>query len=64
LLYLPPYSPDWSPIEPCWSTLKTYLRAVKTPTREALDGALTYAIDLITVTDDRGWFAHCGYALQ
>jgi transposase len=64
LLYLPPYSPDWSPIEPCWSKLKTYLRAVKARTREALDEALTSAIDLITGTDARGWFAHCGYALR
>jgi transposase len=64
LLYLPPYSPDWSPIEPCWSKLKTYLRAVKARTREALDEALTYAIDLITAADARGWFAHCGYTLH
>jgi transposase len=64
LLYLPPYSPDWSPIEPCWSKLKTYLRAVKARTREALDEALTVAIDMVTPTDARGWFAHCGYALR
>ena len=64
LLYLPPYSPDWSPIEACWSKLKTYLRAVKARTRQALDQALTDAIDLITATDARGWFAHCGYTLH
>jgi transposase len=64
LLFLPPYSPDWSPIEPCWSKLKTYLRGVKARTREALDQALTYAIDLISPNDAHGWFAHCGYALH
>ena len=36
LLYLPPYSPDLSPIEPCWSKLKTPLRTAKARTREAL----------------------------
>lgn len=64
LLYLPPYSPDWSPIEPCWAKLKTCLRAAKARTREALDDALTCAIDRITAADARCWFAHCGYALH
>lgn len=64
LLYLPPYSPDWSPIEPCWSKLKTFLRAAKARTREALDQALTNAIRTITAADAHGWFAHCGYALH
>lgn len=64
LLYLPPYSLDWSPIEPCWSKLKTYLRAAKARTRETLEEALKYVISLVTANDVRGWFAHCGYALQ
>jgi transposase len=64
LLYLPPYSPDWSPIEPCWSKLKTFLRAAKARTRETLEDAIRAAIDTITAADARGWFMHCGYALQ
>jgi transposase len=64
LLYLPPYSPDWSPIEPCWSKLKTFLRAAKARTRDLLDGALVQALDTISASDARGWFAHCGYTLQ
>lgn len=64
LLYLPPYSPDWSPIEPCWSKLKTFLRAAKARTREALEDVIRVAINTITATDARGWFLHCGYALQ
>lgn len=43
VLYLPPYSPDLSPIEPCWSKLKTSLRKAKARTREALDTAMTEA---------------------
>jgi transposase len=53
LLCLPPYSPDWSPIEPCWSKLTTFLRAAKARTRDALDAALKQAIDTITTTDAR-----------
>jgi transposase len=64
LLYLPPYSPDLAPIEPCWSKVKTALRRAKARTREALDVAITEALATITETDARGWFLHCGYALQ
>jgi transposase len=64
LVYLPPYSPDWSPIEPCWSKLKTRLRGMKARTREALDQALTKVIGKISNSDARGWFAHCGYAIH
>jgi transposase len=64
LRYLPAYSPDWSPIENCWSKLKTYLRTAKARTRELLDQALKQALDTITASDAQGWFAHCGYALH
>jgi transposase len=64
VVYLPPYSPDLSPIEPCWSKLKTALRAAKARTREALEQAITQVLATITVSDARSWFHHCGYALQ
>jgi transposase len=64
LLYLPPYSPDLSPIERCWAKLKTYLRKAKARTREALDAAITAALHMITATDPHGWFAYSGYALR
>jgi transposase len=64
LLYLPPYSPDWSPIELCWSKLKTALRTAKARTREALVHAIAQALASITVSDARSWFHHCGNALQ
>ncbi len=63
LLYLPPYSPDFSPIEQCWSKIKTFLRGVKARTADALDEALAQAIGLVTKSDIRGWFRHCGYSL-
>jgi transposase len=64
LLDLPPDSPDLAPIEPCWSTVKTALRKANARTREALDAAITEALATIMETDARGWFLHCGYALQ
>jgi transposase len=64
VVYLPPYSPDLSPIEPCWSKLKTALRTAKARTREALEHAIAQALATITAADARRWFHHCGYALQ
>jgi transposase len=64
VMYLPPYSPDLSPIEPCWSKLKTALRAAKARTREALEHAIAQALATITGADAHSWFAHCGYPLQ
>ena len=62
LLFLPPYSPDFNPIEQAWSKLKTALRTAGARTRDALDAALRDALDWITAADARGWFRHCGYA--
>ncbi len=64
LLYLPPYSPDYFPIENCWSKLKVNLRKTKARTREALEDALKQAIESITDTDAKGWFKQCGYSLH
>lgn len=63
VLWLPPYSPDYSPIEQCWSKIKSYLRGAKARTNEALGKALAQAIALVTKADIRGWFKHCGYSL-
>jgi transposase len=63
-LYLPPYSPDLSPIEPCWSKLKTALRKVKARTRAVLDSAIADAMVTVSHTDAWGWFKHCGYPLH
>ena len=63
VLWLPPYSPDYSPIEQCWSKIKSYLRGAKARTGEGLDKALAQALKLVTKTDIHGWFKHCGYSL-
>lgn len=64
VLFLPPYSPDFNPIEPCWSKLKTLLRGIGARTLEALEGALVSTMDRISDSDARSWFAHCGYAVS
>jgi transposase len=63
LLPLPPYSPDFSPIEQCWSKVKEFLRAAQARTSEALEQAIAAAFASITASDARGWFQHCGYRL-
>jgi transposase len=63
VLWLAPYSPDFSPIEQCWSKIKAHLRGVKARTGDELNKALAQAIELVTKADIRGWFKHCGYSL-
>ena len=63
LLYLPPYSPDLAPIEQAWSKIKTFLRAAKARTREALELAIQQALTTITAADAHGWFTYCGYTV-
>jgi len=64
VVYLPPYSPDFNPIEMMWSKIKAYLRKVKARTKELLEQAIVEALDCITVPDILGWFAECGYSIQ
>ncbi len=61
LLFLPAYSPDFSPIEETFSKIKAYLRRVGARTREALEEAIAQALETVTSQDAHGWFAHCGY---
>jgi transposase len=62
--YLPPYSPDLSPIERCWSKLKPALRTAKARTPEALEHAIAQALATMTAADAQRWFRHCGYTVQ
>ena len=64
LLYLPPYSPDFNPIEQCWSKIKLILRTLKARTAEALEQAVAQALAAITPDNARAWFAHCGYGIH
>jgi transposase len=63
LLFLPPYSPDFTPIEQAFSKLKAILRGLGARTRAALEQAVGVAVDAITPQDASAWFAHAGYSL-
>ena len=64
VVYLPPYSPDFNPIEMMWSKIKAYLRKVKARTKELLEEAIAEALDCVTTSDILAWFAECGYSMQ
>ena len=64
LLFLPPYSPDFTPIEQAFSNLKATLRGLGARTKEALWDAMRVAVEAITPNDAVAWFAHAGYALS
>ena len=64
VLYLPPYSPDFNPIEPCWSKIKEHLRAAAARSQSDLDMAITNAFNAITRADAKGYFKKCGYVVH
>jgi transposase len=59
--YLPSYSPDFNPMEPCWAKLKAHFRARAARSIEALEAELPSALRTITPGDAQGWFRHCKY---
>ena len=63
-LFLPPYSPDFTPLERAFSKLKTYLRPPAARPRETLTAALQAALTWITEQDAQNWFHHCRYHLN
>ena len=61
LIYLPPYSPDFNPIEQAFSKIKNLLREARARVHEALVEAIGKALWAITPEDSQGFFEHCGY---
>ena len=61
VLFLPPYSPEYNPIERAWAKLKDFVRRLPTLTRAAFDIAVSSAMDAISADDVRGWTAFAGY---
>lgn len=59
VLFLPPYAPEFNPVEYCWSVLKTHLRKVKARTIQALYQALEQGIRLITQDLTKACCKHC-----
>jgi transposase len=63
LCYLPPYSPDFNPIEKCWAQLKQKLRKLKARSVSTLENALGQALITVTPNHISNCFRHCGYGL-
>src|ERR671912_2804485 len=61
LLYLPPYSPDFNPIEEAFSKIKNLIRKAGARVHEALVAALGEAISEVSEEDAKAFFEHCGY---
>jgi transposase len=61
LVFLPPYSSDFNPIELCWAKVKQALRSAKARTFDALLAALRTALLSVSPADVTAWFKHCGY---
>lgn len=63
-VYLPPYSPDMSPIEPIWSKAKSIIKSLEARTVPDLEAAVTLALEQITAQDCQSCFSNCGYSLH
>ncbi len=61
LRYLPPYSPNFNPIENLWSKVKGQLRSLAARSVETLHEAIGIALATVTPSDCVGFFQHCGY---
>ena len=64
LLYLPPYSPDFNPIEEAFAKIKSLMRKAEARSREALLEAMSTAISALSAQDARGFLEHCGYRMS
>lgn len=64
LWYLPPYSPDFNPIELMWAKVKTSLRSAKARTQEALIEAIAHALEEVTPEQSHNFFCHSFVCMQ
>lgn len=61
LRFLPPYSPDFNPIELAFAKLKAFLRAARPRTFDDVNVLVAIALELFTATECRNYVRHCGY---
>jgi len=64
LIYLPPYSPEFNPIEHCWSKAKSHLRTLEAWDKKKLNSSVKEALETVNADDAKAWFKHCGYTNQ
>jgi transposase len=61
LIFLPPYSPDFNPIENGFSKLKAHLRKASARTLDTLEAAVATALKTFQPDECANFFAHAGY---
>lgn len=61
LRFLPPYSPDFNPIEQVFAKLKAFLRAARPRSFEAVNALIAIALPLFAPSECRNYITHCGY---
>lgn len=61
IVFLPPYSPDLSPIEKMWSKVKDIVKRLMPRTKADFHDALAKALDSVSEEDCEEWFDSCGY---
>lgn len=59
--FIPPYSPDYNPIEMLWSFVKNILRQMEVRTMKTFQSVLKFALGQITSEKLFGWYKHAGY---
>lgn len=64
VVFLPPYSPEYNPIENPWAKIKAYLRRANTLCRDAFDHAVDAAMARVSPADVRAWIRHAGYPIS
>jgi len=64
LLFTPPYSPEFNPIEEAWAKLKDIIRRVGNRTRDTFDNAVAQAMQMVCCEDILGWYTYAGYKLN
>ncbi len=64
LIYLPPYSPDFNPIEQVFAKIKLLLRKAKERTVHGLWQTLGEAVDLFDSEECQAYIQHCGYTFM
>lgn len=60
VIYLPPYSPDFNPIENMWSKIKAILRKLRARVLSELRPAIELAFSFVSFSDCLGWFWAAG----
>ena len=61
LLYLPAYSPEYSPVELMWAWMKSWFRSIEVRDRTILPLVVAPVLRALPIESFANWFRHCGW---